>query len=196
MATVQAPRRVAVSSRGGHTAAAAATTAPAGPLRAPQRDPQRDVEPRPSLRVVRDANHRIRYGLLVTIGIGAVFAVLLGLVMFHTVLLQNQRKLDQLDSQVRDEQARYQQLRLQVAQLQAPQRIIDVATTKIGLVPSSGTTYLTPSGADAAAARQAQATTTDTTPSDDTAPSVDHAGEAPSSDSGWPQVKPYLGATP
>ncbi len=75
-----------------------------------------------------------------------VFAVFFALVMFHTVLLQNQRRLDQLDTQVRGEQATYQQLRLQVAQLQSPERILEVATTKLGLVPSNGTTYLTPSG--------------------------------------------------
>ena len=169
MATVPAPRRIAVPS------------------------PRRETEPRPasrpSLRVVRRADRRPRYGLLTTIGIAGVFGILLAVVMFHTVLLQNQRRLDQLDSQVRTEQARYQQLRLEVAQLQAPQRIIDVATTKLGLVPSQGTTYLTPSGADAVAARQAQAGN-----ADDPSPGNNQAD--PSVQNGWPQVKPYLGATP
>jgi cell division protein FtsL len=118
-----------------------------------------------------------------------VFLLFFGLVIFHTVLLQNQRQLDQLDKQVRDEQARYQQLRLEVAELQSPGRIVAVATAKLGLVPSSGTTYLTPSGADAVAARQAQAEAAAAGDTDGSLGTTDNAD-------GWSQVKPNLGAAP
>jgi cell division protein FtsL len=121
------------------------------------------------------------------VGVGGLFAVFFALVLFHTLLLQNQRRLDQIDTQVRDQQATYQQLRLQVAQLQSPERILDVATTKLGLVPSNGTTYLTPSGADAVAARQAAAQKA----ADDGTTSL--TGDDQGASSGWPQVKPYLG---
>ena len=125
--------------------------------------------------------------LTVLIG-SAIFLVLFGLVVFHTVLLKNQQRLDQLDRDVRDAQAQYQQLRLQVAELEAPQRIIDVATTKLGMVPPDGTTYLTPAAGDgagpSAGAVQGEAST------DDTADTPDSAS------SEWPQVKPYLGAAP
>src|SRR5262245_58984716 len=167
MATVPAPRRI--------------------PLRAPA--PRREQQPRPSLRVIRESNRRPRYALWTVIALGAIFALFFALVMFHTVLLKNQRRLDQLDAQVRNEQASYQQLRLQVAQLQSPERILDVATSKLGLVPSNGTTYLTPSGADAAAARQAQAEKA----TDDGTTSLTANGQGASS--GWPEVKPYLGGT-
>jgi len=156
---------------------------------APAPAPRREQQPTPSLRVVRDANRQPRYALWTVIGVGGLFAMFFALVMFHTLLLQNQRRLDQLGSQVRDEQATYQQLRLQVAQLQSPERILEVATTKLGLVPSSGTTYLTPSGADAVAARQAQAEKA----ADDGTTSLTDDGQGASS--GWPQVKPYLGGT-
>jgi cell division protein FtsL len=157
---------------------------------APRRDTEtRDVGQRPSLRVVDRRRRAPRYGLWTAMAIFGVFGVLLAVVMFHTVLLQNQRRLDQLDTQVRDEQALYQQLRLEVAQLSAPQRIIDAATTKLGLVPSQSTIYLTPSGADAVAARQAEAAKT-------TDPSAAGNGDDPAVQSGWPQVKPYLGSTP
>jgi cell division protein FtsL len=169
MATVPAPRRV--------------------PVRAPSPAPRREPEPRPALQVVREANRRPRYALWTVIAVGGVFALFFGLVMFHTVLLKNQRRLDQLDTQVRDQQATYQQLRLQVAQLQSPERILEVATAKLGLVPSSGTTYLTPSGADAVAARQAQAEKA----TDDGTTSL--AGDDQGGSSGWPQVKPYLGGS-
>jgi cell division protein FtsL len=123
------------------------------------------------------------------IGVGGVFALFFALVLFHTVLLNNQRRLDQLDAQVRNEQASYQQLRLQVAQLQSPERILEVATAKLGLVPSNGTTYLTPSGPDAVAARQAEAQKA----SDDGTTSL--TGDDQGASSGWTQVKPYLGDT-
>jgi cell division protein FtsL len=171
MATVPAPRRSPAHAR-------AVAPAPA----------RRKEQPRPSsLRVVGERNRQPRYALWTVVGVGAVFALFFALVLFHTLLLQNQRRLDQLDSQVRTEQARYQQLRLQVAQLQSPERILQVATAKLGLVPSNGTRYLTPSGADAVAARQAQAQQA----ADDgtTSLTADNQGAS----SGWPQIKPYLG---
>jgi cell division protein FtsL len=167
MATVPAPRRV--------------------PLRAPAR--RHEKESRPSLRVVGEEDRRPRYALWTVVALSVVFALFLALVMFHTVLLKNQRQLDQLDAQVRDRQATYQQLRLQVAQLQSPERILEVATAKLGLVPSNGTTYLTPSGTDAVAARQAQA---EKAADDDGTTSLSSTGDGASS--GWPQVKPYLGS--
>jgi cell division protein FtsL len=165
MATVPAPRRL--------------------PLPAPA--PRREQQPRPSLRVVGEANRRPRYALWTVVVLGAVFALFFALVMFHTVLLQNQRRLDQLDAQVRSEQATYQQRRLQVAQLQSPERILEVATAKLGLVPSTGTTYLTPTGPDAVAARQAQAEKA----ADDGTTSLTPTGNGAST--GWTQVKPFLG---
>jgi cell division protein FtsL len=149
--------------------------------------PRREQQPRPSLRVVRKANRGPRYAFWAVIALSAIFALFFALVMFLTVLLTNQRRLDQLDAQVRNQQATYQQLRLQVAQLQSPERILDVATSKLGLVPSSGTTYLTPAGPDAVAARQAQADKT----SDDGTTSLSPNDNGQSG--GWPQVKPYLG---
>jgi|GEM_PF-1194117 len=194
MATVQAPRRAPVR------LPSPARPAGTGRLRvapAPRRDPQR----RPPLRVVREPARHPNYAALSALGLGAVFVVLFGLVVFHTVLLQNQRRLDQLDARVQDEQARYQQLRLEVAQLSSPQRIVDVATQKLGLVPSDGTTYLTPSGADAAAARATRVTGTTGQDSQDGAANAtagaETAATAPvAGGTSWPQVKPYLGAAP
>ena len=145
-------------------------------------------ERRPQLRVVDAPARRMNAGVL-TVLIGSVlFAVLFGLVVFHTLLLKNQQRLDHLDRDVTDAQAHYQQLRLEVAQLEAPQRVIDVATTKLGMVPPDGTTYLTPAAGDgagpSAGAAQGEASTDDTTDAPDSASSA------------WPQVKPYLGAAP
>jgi cell division protein FtsL len=144
-------------------------------------------ERRPQLRIVAEpAPRRLNLGVVTTLVVGAVFAVLFGLVVFHTVLLQNQQKLDHLNTRVSDAQARYQSLRLQVAQLEAPQRIINVATQKLGMVPPAGTTYLTPAAGSgpstSSGANQAASTDTAT-------PSIDETAA-------WPLVKPYLGAAP
>lgn len=145
-------------------------------------------ERRPQLRVVDEpAPRRLNLGVVTALVVGAVFAVLFGLVVFHTVLLQNQQKLDHLNSQVSEAQGQYQSMRLQVAQLEAPQRILDVATHKLGMVPPDGTTYLTPAAGSGASsgdgASQGDAT------NDTAAPSNDDAAA-------WPLVKPYLGAAP
>src|SRR5207247_6346194 len=141
-------------------------------------------ERRPQLRVVEQPTaRRISLGVVTVLVVGAIFAILFGLVVFHTLLLQNQQRLDRLDAQVSDEQARYQTLRLQVAQLESPQRIIDVATQKLGMVPPDGTTYLTPApgdGASTTAGASSGDTSETATPSDD-------------GGSTWPTVKPYLG---
>lgn len=149
-------------------------------------------ERRPQLRVVDEPTpRRLNLGVVTAVAVGAVFAVLFGLVVFHTVLLQNQQKLDHLNTEVSDAQGNYQSLRLQVAQLEAPQRIIDVATHKLGMVPPDGTTYLTPaagSGASTDGASHAGASQGDAS-NDTAAPSNDEAAA-------WPLVKPYLGAAP
>lgn len=152
----------------------------------PQRTPA-TRERRPQLRVVDEPrSRRLSPGAVVVLVVGGVFAVLFGLVVFHTVLLQNQQRLDRLDKQVTDAQAQYQSLRLQVAQLESPQRILDVATHKLGMVPPDGTTYLTPAAASSAG-------------TDVGANQGDTSGETAAPDDGasaWPTVKPYLGAAP
>jgi type II secretory pathway pseudopilin PulG len=151
----------------------------------PERLPSRAPAPRsrPPLRVVRQAPRRTRIGLIGAIGTLAVFGVLFALVVFQTMMVQNQARLDRLDAQIRDEQARYQQHRLQVAQLEAPLHIVDVATQRLGMVTPPGTGYLTPSAADAAAANAA-------------APDTSAPSERPAdSGSDWATVKPHLGAS-
>ena len=146
-------------------------------------------ERRPQLRVVDEpAKRRANLAVVTVLVVGGIFAMLFGLVVFHTMLLQNQQRLDRLDSQVSDAQARYQSLRLQVAQLESPQRIMDVATQKLGMVPPDGTTYLTPA-ADEAASSTSGATQDDATADETAAPSDDGS-------SSWPVVKPFLGAAP
>jgi cell division protein FtsL len=113
-----------------------------------------------------------------------LFAVLFGLVLFHTLLVQNQQRLDRIDAQVREQQAVYQRNRLEVAQLEAPSRIVDAATQRLHMVPPPGTSYLVPSGTTAAAVGDPSASSNDQAKQD----------QADQTGSEWSTVKPQLGA--
>jgi cell division protein FtsL len=154
----------------------ATTSRAAVPVRerpAPRRAP-RAAPARPDLRVV--GAQRRRLGAIGAIGVLLVFGLLFGLVVFHTMLVQSQQRLDHVQQEIRDAQAQYQSQRLKVAQLESPARIVQEATTRLGMVTPPGTTYLTPSQATAAAVGVAPATAADSSGAGDD----------------WPDVKPYL----
>ena len=149
--------------------------------------PKQKEQPRAELRVVGPAP---RSALVTTAcAVAALFVVFFALVVFHTVMLQNQQRLDRLDDQVEAAQSKYEHLRLEVAQLEAPQRVVDAATQKLGMVPAAGTTYLTPSSPEGA---EAPPTTPDAT---DTGATDTGTTGPPPDDSEWPRVKPYLGSS-
>ena len=121
------------------------------------------------------------------VGVSVLFAILFGLVLFHTLLVQNQQRLDRIDAEVREQQALYQRNRLEVAQLEAPARIVDVATQRLHMLPPPGTSYLVPSGTTAAAV---------TGPGGGTGATSDQAKQDQADETGskWSTVKPQLGA--
>ncbi len=80
---------------------------------------------------------------MVSLGV-LVSAALLGVVVTHVALTQNQFRLDSLDGRVASQAAEQQRLRLQVAELESPSRIVQVAEQKLGMVVPSSVTYLEP----------------------------------------------------
>src|SRR4051812_27024313 len=160
------------------------------PARAPQRRPavrpapERRPRKAPELRVVPDPAPRARLVLATVIGITVLFGILFGLVLFHTLLVQNQQRLDHIDAEVREQQAIYQRNRLEVAQLEAPSRIVDVATERLHMLPPPGTSYLVRSGTTAAAVNEPASPSTDLAKQD----------QADQTGSEWSTVKPQLGA--
>lgn len=119
------------------TSAATATAVATAPARAPRER----REERPSLELVAAQRSRRRLRIAGITTFGLVFGSMLGLAVFHSVLVQGQLHVDQLDSQIRAEQERQSALRLQVAQLGAPQRII-VAAGEQGMVPPDDRKFL------------------------------------------------------
>jgi cell division protein FtsL len=172
----------------------------AAPVRAPQRRPSVRPAPepkpraKPELRVVPDPTPRARIIVFTVAGVSVLFAILFGLVLFHTLLVQNQQRLDRIDAEVREQQAVYQRNRLEVAQLESPARIVDAATHRIGMVPPPGTSYLVPSGTTAAAVAGPSASSPDQTTSERAANDRAKQDQTDETGSEWSTVKPQLGA--
>ena len=174
-----------------------AVRAPGAPQRVPQRGPVHRSGARapaperltgPSrgshLRVVTPNERPRRRRLTPAIGVSvfvAVFAALLALAAAHAFLVQGQIRLDDLSQKVTEEQGRYQELRLQVAELESPERIVQEAKDRIGMVEPTQILYLTP---------------------DEPVPSSDAASAGPSGatpaeqagDDAWTEIKPLLEA--
>jgi hypothetical protein len=84
---------------------------------------------------------RLRLRMLGGFAVGLVFASLLGMAVFHSMLVQGQLDLDRTQDQIEQEQMRQRQLREQVAALGAPDRIIAEATA-LGMVQPEQHAYL------------------------------------------------------
>jgi cell division protein FtsL len=146
----------------------------------PVPQPKRQARSRtPHLRVVGRERPRLGITLSPRAGVALTvlaFVALFGVAASHALLIQNQADVDALDERVAAEQARYEELRLEVAQLESPQRIMEEATTTLGMVPPGETVWLTP---------------------DEPAPQGAPPEEPPeSTDTSAARVKPYLEATP
>lgn len=112
-----------------------------------------------------------RSGIVVTI---LLFVALFAVAASHALLIESQGRLDQLDQQVADAQSRYENLQVEVANLEAPPRVLEEAKG-LGMEEPSEVDWVS----------QSQA--------------VDQSeedGEPESSDTSYPDVKPYLDSTP
>lgn len=136
--TVDAPPRHLVTAGG----AALAPAVRPQPRPAPRRT---EVEPRRHLRVVGPAD-RVRRRLTPKAGLvltALTFVTLLLVTVAHTLLVQGQIRLDDLDAQLRVEQARYQELRKDVAEMESPSRVV-AAAEELGMVMPADLVYLQP----------------------------------------------------
>jgi cell division protein FtsL len=160
---------------------------------APERAP--DLAPAPRPRPAERPNHlrvvapseRVRRRVTPAMAVlltAALFATLLAVAVAHTVLVEGQVRLDQLDAQLVEEQARYQELRTEVAQLESPDRIVRAAQEQ-GMVTPDDLVYLQPPAPDPS--------TVGPTSGDDHEPAADPTvGEDP--ERAWAEVKSLLEA--
>ena len=123
-------------------------------------------------------------------GLGLIATGLLAVVTSHVILSQQHYELEQLDREAAQSQRRYDQLRLDVARLEAPERIVDVATRRLGMVAPEEVTYLTPTE------RVVDRTGQEAAADDADAGGEDEQAVAFNGPSGWASVKPHLSVTP
>lgn len=116
---------------------------------------------------------------------GLVFLTLFAVAVAHTVLVQGQMRLDEIDSKLDAEQARYQELRTAVAEMESPERVV-TAAEDLGMVSPAGLVYLQPSSPDPT-----------TAPADGTTDAGAVAGSggaglARDANGSWSDIKPLL----
>jgi cell division protein FtsL len=126
-------------------AASPARVAPAPAVRPPAVAAPTPAKPR--LHVVDRPRRRLRTGPTFVLGAVLAAGIAFAVVACQVALAQGQERLDTLDAQIAEATDRYQQLRLDVAELESPARIVDAATTDLGMVSPPAITYLTPDGA-------------------------------------------------
>jgi len=76
------------------------------------------------------------------VAIIVVFGSLLGIVVVQTFIVQNRVKWDSVNSELVDAREQNQRLRLQVIELEAPERILETAITRLGMVRPDERTYV------------------------------------------------------
>lgn len=76
------------------------------------------------------------------VAIVVVFGSLLGTVVVQTFIVQNRVTLDAVNNDLADAREQNQQLRLQVIELEAPERILETAVTRLGMIRPDERTYL------------------------------------------------------
>jgi hypothetical protein len=86
------------------------------------------------------------------VGVGMVIVALLGLAGMHAVLIGGQVRLDAMRSDVAAETEAIRRLELRVAELESPDRVLDVARDRLGMVLPTEVGYLLPVGVDGASA--------------------------------------------
>jgi cell division protein FtsL len=164
------PAQAAAEARTSARSSVAAPARAPGPRR-PKIVPVREVEA-PKGRVARvvDSLHLgNQLGRIGTLAAAALFLSVFGVVIFQTLIVQGQARLDNLNARVATEQERSRDLHQQVADLEAPSRIVDAATNRLGMVLPGQVGYLSPSADDAA--RSAYVAPPPTTPPATTAKS-------------------------
>ncbi len=110
--------------------------------------PVRRPHPGRHLRPVVRPGSRRSPAVPVLVATGIVLAALFGLAVMHALLIGGQIHLDKMQRQASSETEEVRQLRLQVAELESPDRVLDAARTRLGMVEATDVGYLLPAGVD------------------------------------------------
>lgn len=125
--------------------------------RAPRIEPvrSRDRAVRPDLRVVDAPRRTLRTStgrLGIVLG-AVVFGVLFALAGLQAILVNGQARIDKLDHEISVQQSRSKDLSIQVATMESPERVVEVARDRLGMVAPGASAYLVPDATDDSRAR-------------------------------------------
>lgn len=71
-----------------------------------------------------------------------VFGSLFGIVVVQTFIVQNRVQLDSINADLFEQEERNRELRLDVIELESPERILDTAVSRLGMVRPTDRNYL------------------------------------------------------
>jgi len=145
--------------------------------------PQRAAPVRPGvapgrhLRPVERPRPRRSPAVPALVGVGMVIAALLALAVMHALLIGGQVRLDGMQGDVAAETEAIRRLELRVAELESPDRVLDVARDRLGMVQPSEVGYLLPVGVPGAPEEPVRVAAAEA-PAPEPAPDADAPAEA------------------
>ena len=111
----------------------------------------REQDRRPDLRVVRRRRRRWQVGTVAGI---VLFVSLFAVAGFQTLIVAQQKRLDDVTDRIAVEADLARELDDQLAELESPQRITEVARERLGMVSPPGVVYIQPRPDDDARAAE------------------------------------------
>jgi cell division protein FtsB len=137
----------------------------------PDRTGRRDRDT-PDLRVVAPATRRRRGWQVGTIAGGLLFVALFAIAGAHTLIVQQQRHIDDVNGRIAEAEDRAEALEIELAELQSPERIVKEARDRLGMVQAPTPVYLQPKADDDARAAEVPPTTPPSTAPKATTPTT------------------------
>lgn len=112
------------------------------PSKRPRREPGRHLRPVEKSKPTKKRSPAVP----VIVGAGIVIVALFALAAMHALLIGGQLRLDDLRREQASESEEVRRLRLRVAELEAPDRVLEVARDRLGMVDPGEVGYLLPVG--------------------------------------------------
>jgi TolA-binding protein len=138
----------------------------------PDRTTRRAEAERPALEVVAPAARRRRSWQVGTVAGALLFLAMFVIVGAQTLIVQQQRHIDQVNGRITAAQDQAEQLKMDLAELQSPERIVNEARDRLGMVQAPSPVYLLPGTDDDTRAAEVPAATPTTTVPKATAPTT------------------------
>lgn len=113
-----------------------------------QPTPRRNPRPGRHLRPIAPPTRRRSPAVPVLVGTGIVLTALFALAVMHALLIGGQIRTDDVQRAVASETEEVHRLRLRVAELESPDRVLEVARDRLGMVPPTEVGYLLPTSVD------------------------------------------------